>query len=316
MLELDGKALLKHSEKWGPSARTCVNLERGYWETEWYASKTQEAATMFVKTYNRTQELNAVDGLHILCSIRPHHHWDLAGRTMMTATVATKHFYQLITEAAAAANAHQRFQFYHMISHHPSFKTILPGYIFKQFLHTWLICKVASQEVHYCSHGHSSLMSNIFHAFKSFVIPQCQSVEIAGELSSLEKVEQHKMPLAWIPADQGLATVDAIVFTDTHIITLQATITSTYDTKPESFNVIKEKLPKRFKRKRSWHHVIITDNEDKAQHLRSQNLQGLVEKKISIHSTVLNISELQITSAEVRNMEEAKVACLFKLQKP
>ena len=52
MLELDGKALLKHSEKWGPSARTCVNLERGYWETEWYASKTQEAATMFVKTYN------------------------------------------------------------------------------------------------------------------------------------------------------------------------------------------------------------------------------------------------------------------------
>jgi len=78
--------------------------KRGYWETEWYASKTQEAATMFVKTYNQTQELNAVDGLHILCSIRPHHHWDLAGRTMMTATVATKHFYQLITEAAAAAN--------------------------------------------------------------------------------------------------------------------------------------------------------------------------------------------------------------------
>ena len=300
--------------KWGPSARTCVDLARGSWEAGSYASKVREAALRFVQDYNPTQELNAIDVPHTLFSIHPVDNENLVGRTTMSAKIATEHLFQFIAEACADADAHRRVQFFHMINNHPSFKTTA-GYIFERFFHTWLVCKGTSQALELHCHSNDSLISNMFRP--SLIIPRCREVVIAGGLSSLKNVgdSKHEMPLGWIPSHQGLAAVDAIIFTKWTIITLQATIAWTHSAKSTGFKAIKEKLPITFESERKWHHVFITDDEGKAQSLRRQNLSELRHWRddITIHSAVLEVRDLQITAKEMSNLEDRKVSTLASL---
>lgn len=88
--------------------------------------------------------------------------------------------------------------------------------------------------------------------------------------------------------------VDAIVCSGTCIITIQVTMSETHPLNPRVFKLIKASLPKRFRKRRRWCHVFITDEEEKAKRLQTKSYQGLenIGFFISIYSSVLNVQAL------------------------
>jgi len=69
---------------------------------------------------------------------------------------------------------------------------------------------------------------------------------------------------------------------------------------------MKNNLPSQFRANREWIHVFVIDNKDKAIRLRSRQFKGLAEKDICVYSAVLDIHQVDLSTEDLRRVEEAK----------
>jgi hypothetical protein len=257
VLSLDIENLRRSYENWGPSARTCVSLSRDPIGEDAHEGVVTEAARCFFDPDPIKVKFDPVNNPHVLFSIRPKSR-DEEGRRTPIADVATDRIQKILSYAAAAAQAQERINFYHMISTQPMFKTFT-GQMFKRFVLSWLACR-SDVDPLYCS---PALPDS-----PVIEIPACgkERTTIFGSQTALKKTEVDglKHPLCLLPTSQALTAVDAIIFTKEFIITVQVTIASEHSAKNEGFVAIEEAIPSCIQRNRKWCHVFITDNATKA----------------------------------------------------
>lgn len=135
VLGLDGEALAEHSRQWGPSARICVDLQRDPLMFPSLVSKPRTAAAAFVDNFGRIDELEVMTFSDILFAIRPKGP-NMPHRLNGIVAVATDYLNQVLTEATAAANPHQRVKFYKMMTIRPGFES--PAlYMLRSFFYAW-----------------------------------------------------------------------------------------------------------------------------------------------------------------------------------
>jgi len=98
------------------------------------------------------------------------------------------------------------------------------------------------------------------------------------------------------------------VCTDSHIITIQVTVASTYSTNKDGFRLVKRGLPATFRKNRKWYHLFITE-DDTAAALQCTRSKVFDSMYIQIYTAFLDISELVFTSRDLKRAEGPKV-CL------
>jgi hypothetical protein len=203
------------------------------------------------------------------------------GRTVTMATIATNHIGRFIIEAAAAADARRQVEFYLLMSKHSRFKSPA-GYMLKKLFYAWF-------------HGLSKLQDlpcsaapSVTSGIQAISVPK--KVITIGGWNFTESVTDDEIPFGWIPPSQAFPTVDAVVCTDQHIITIQVTISPNHDTKLGGFEDLEKNIPEEFRRNRTWYHVFVTDVSN-AESLQNQKPEGLAKKQTSVYSAILDISE-------------------------
>ncbi|KAH9026175.1 hypothetical protein EDB85DRAFT_1893491 [Lactarius pseudohatsudake] len=283
---LDASALLRNYEKWGPSARTCVQLARDPAKGRYHAIVVNNAADAFVERPPPRTTFDAIEVFHVLFSVRPEVEEDRGGGRVPVAVMATEHIKRIISCAAAGAVARKRIEFYRIISTQPSFK-VSAGKMFEGFVLSWLYAG-----------------SNL-----NLEIPACgeeQTTFFDGK-NSLEKVNRDKLPLCLLPTSKDFPTADAIIITDEFIITIQVITFGRHSAKGSDLADIKKLIPPSLGRDK-WCHVFITDNDSslRAISLRNQTLPEL-PKDILVYSGVFNIGWSGVTRKHMESFNEKRV---------
>jgi hypothetical protein len=201
--------------------------------------------------------------------------------------------------------------FYSQASSHPFFRSTF-GYIFEKFFYVWLSSTTDNELL--CTQAPASSQSRSAPPAK----PKSRSAK--SRSTAHEQVEQlrlqpvgwakvnvhggdsgangyksanrHKTPFAWIPASRSDATFDAVICTDTRIITIQVTVAAKHSVNTKGFETLERLLPKKFQKARKWCHVFVTNHPNTALQLRKMTYTvgertGL---DFSIHTAVLDIS--------------------------
>jgi hypothetical protein len=262
--------------------------------------KTVEtAAHNFVRDpVNYERNFDPTGASHVLFSLRPEDKTE-AGRMIFNAYIATDRIRNIISYAAAEAEAHERIYFYRTIERQPTFRTSA-GKIFERFVLSWLTSgpDVGTLDCTAAKSGESNIQ-----------IPACAEEQtfFFGSLTSLKGATVNGFPSCFLPAFQALAAVNAIIFTTNSIITVQVTISDSHSAEEKSFDDIKKNLPSSII-KDHWYHVFITDKEVKVRSLRHQTLSG-PPNNILLYSGVFDLGLSDITSAKMRVFNEKKVSC-------
>lgn len=241
---------------------------------------------------------SATQMLHKLFAISPEGK-DEEGRGILVADIATDQINAIVSFAVANATAQERTNFYNTMSKEPRLSVSL-GKIFERFVLTWLTSDDEAQLPCTSVDTHSPRLTISACEWKD-TQKTCGSLDDLRNLNTTEKT----LPFCFLPS----ASVDAIIFTDHSIITIQITNAQSHDTTETVFRDIKTKLPKNPKRDakpRTWCHVFITDHEQKARALRRQPLTGLSED-FHIYSAVFGIGQFQVKSEHMRRLDEARV---------
>jgi hypothetical protein len=186
---------------------------------------------------------------------------------------------------------------------------ISTGKMYEEFILSWLSSQdLASLPCTPAESGQPSLE-----------IPACGDQTIFSSATALKTTNVHKLPFCFLPASQTLPAIDAVVFTDRFIITIQVTISHRHTAKESGFTTIKQGLPtitaaarrtnKGGKKEKGpqWCHVFITDHEEKARSLRGQTLSEL-PRGIFVYSAVFNVGQFNVTSKRMRRLEEDRVS--------
>jgi len=124
----------------------------------------------------------------------------------------------------------------------------------------------------------------------------------------LKRANDLQRPFGWLPISQLFAFADAIICTDQYIITVKVTVSSAIKVDRIGLDRIKKNLPSQFQANRTWIHVFVTDDEDKAIRLRIRQFKSLAEKDISVYSAVLDIHQIALNAEDLRRVEEAGVS--------
>jgi hypothetical protein len=301
VLNLNPNSLRRNYKKWGPSARTCVLLSRVPNREMRHERDVSSAARAFV--LNPDSFLGAIQNAttmaHILFSVRPGDESE-DGRRTLVAEIATDHIKEIISYAAADALARKRIEFYQKMSNQPMFKSSA-GQMFERFVLSWL-----------ASHPSAVPLQCTPSTFRTTPeIPACgeERTVFFGSLTALKKkvkVVNDALPWCFLPTSQTPDAVDAIVFTNKFIITVQVTIAEVHSTNRKCFDDIEESI-RGIRNKRKWCHVFITDDNCKARSLRGQTLSDL-PKSIFVYSAVFDVGRLDITRVHVESFDEKKVS--------
>lgn len=297
MLGLNGEALQRHSEMWGPSAHVCIALERNSAFVQDLTLDVQGAATTFVQNFIPGNQLNAIMVSHKLFAIRP----EDEERYRMVAEIATKHIEGYIMDATIAADSCRRHDFFTLMSRHPYFKSSA-GYMFEKFFFAWFIgCPKPPVKLH-CTPSQDRMMG-------FWIVPPLKTKFISG-VSSLKHTKEDLDSFGWVPISQAFPAANAIACTKKLLLTIQVTISPQHSTKLKGFEDIQRNFPKQFLACRTWHHLFVTDNEDNAQSLRDKTYQELLELPYPIHvySAVLDVSKLGVRSDPFTLTEEKWVS--------
>ena len=306
MLGLDGEALVKHSSQWGPSARICVDLQRDPSMALSLISRARTAAAAFVDNFKQIDEPQATTLLDILFVVHP----ELPFRPVGIVSVATDYLNQVLTEATAAADPHQRIKFYKMLSIRLGFESSA-FYILQSFFYTWFFNYWKSPKLQ-CSAAPGTSPPEFS------ILPTCDNVYQITKILSLKSANDLQTPFGWLPILESFTFADAIICTDKYIITIKVTGSSTIKIDRIGFNRMKNNLPSQFLANRKWIHVFVTDDEDKAIRLQIQQFKFLTEKDIAIYHTVLDIHQVDLSMEDLRRAKEARVSnhqplCLMPL---
>ena len=190
-------------------------------------------------------------------------------------------------EAIIRIDAAKQVSFYTEASGHPYFRSA-SGHVFEKFFYLWLSSD-PDNEIS-CTAWPGSAQptgttrsSNAKSTDRDPVelrrlrpVGLGKAIVLGGEAGATgyKSANEHQTPLGWIPASRSDATFDAIICTDTHIITIQVIIAAKYDLKEKGFESLIKNLPSEFQKDRSWCHVFVTDRNDAAAKLGGKNTSG------------------------------------------
>ncbi|KAH9000046.1 hypothetical protein EDB92DRAFT_2079954 [Lactarius akahatsu] len=306
VLNLDISNIQRLYRKWGPSARTCLDLLQFDAEAEHEHSVTS-AARRFVENPSKIVNFDEANVSHRLFSIRPKGQ-DRTGRRIQIVEIATDHIKEIISYAAADANAQDQIKFFQMISTYPSFRGPA-GKMFEGFVLSWLYARPNAEPLRCFATNQADLE-----------IPACgrEKTTFFDRKSGLrlKDVNGHKPPFCFLPNAQNFPTADAIVITHDFIITIQVTVSNEHGANVDGFEEIKKLIPaslqknpsqkknKRMKDK-PWRHVFITHSDNRAEFLRNQNLPGLPDG-VLVYSGVFDILRSGVTRKHVEAFNEKK----------
>jgi hypothetical protein len=301
--ELDVQQMINYYNKWGPSARTCLRLAWGTISERELKGIVDILAKKFAENPRAvTMESESEEGSHWLFASLPTN----AERDASVLRVATPHLRGFVVEAIASIDAARQVAFYSEASGHPYFRSAF-GYVFKKFFYIWLSSD-PKNEISCTARPGSAVPTRTTRSSKGKSTAR-DPVELrhlrpvgldkvivhggdAGE-KCYKSANEHQTPFAWIPASRSDASFDAVICTDTHIITIQVTVAAKHDIKDKGLESLTNNLPPGFQKDRSWCHVFVTDRNDAAAKLGGKNYPVPDKMKILIHTAVLNISHFQ-----------------------
>ncbi|KAH9038961.1 hypothetical protein EDB85DRAFT_1887706 [Lactarius pseudohatsudake] len=222
---------------------------------------------------------------------------DEAGRRIQFVDLASDRIKTIVSYATANTRAQKRIKFYETISTQPGFEASA-GQIFKGLVLSWLHTRPDLRPLH-CSPA--------VHGLRDLQILPCREKQTSyfGSLTALNEVKVDKLFLS--PTSQTLAAVDAIVFTDKFIITVQVAVSGKPSTKGSDFAWadIKKSIPRDIREDRDWRHMYITDSVNKVQSLRNQTSSDL-PKDIRVYYEVFNVGRLDIGHDHLEVFDENK----------
>ncbi|KAH8995601.1 hypothetical protein EDB92DRAFT_2084426 [Lactarius akahatsu] len=281
--EVDVSDLQRIYRKWGPSARTCLQLLQDG-EERLHERMVTKTAGDFVTDPLPITKYNESKVSHLLFSIRPENQSRI-GRKAQVPEMATDHIKAIISYAAADAEARDQINFFEKISTHPDFK-VPAGKMFEGFVLSWLYARQNVEPLSCFATGQAVLE-----------IPACGKKQTTFFGSKATLTEGNQPPFCLLPTAQNFATADAIVITDEFVITIQVTVSDKHDAKKRGFDKIKELIPTPLKRDK-WRHVFITDSDKKAVSLRNQFLPDLPQNAL-VYSGVFDILWSGVTREHV-----------------
>jgi hypothetical protein len=226
---------------------------------------------------------------HVLFTLIPNDE-----RSGFTLRITTPHLCDLVRDAIVRHDAAHRAWFYRQASDLPQFQGTL-GFIFEKYFLAWIHSEQAAPIP--CTAKSSRFGTPAADLTLRPLGPKNLSV-FSGD-SEFAKAKDSDTPFGWLPATRTFPSFDAIICTETSIITIQATVSSKHSMSPKGFRRLKEYLPKRFERARTWRHVFLTDLEKNAPSLRAQYHKVADRKNISIYSAVLDVSKFNFSSEDL-----------------
>ncbi|KAI0293027.1 hypothetical protein B0F90DRAFT_189955 [Multifurca ochricompacta] len=251
-----------HWEKWGPSARIMMTLMKNPELISQHTERVKDAVVDFVHNFSDyVTNVNPKEVYHTLFTIRPKG-LSLSYRPTPIGRIETSYLNGILIEAIAAKDKQEQLNFYHLVSNHPRFKGSA-GYILEMVVLSRFCVGSGSKELT-CTPARSRS--------PKLTIPVCQGWCMLSykEEHKLGYLNSLKQPFCVIPASKTFAAVDATIFTDNRIITIQVTVASEHSVKERGFRQIANSLPKKFRELRKWCHVFITD--------RAKNAESLLRK--------------------------------------
>ncbi|KAH9029198.1 hypothetical protein EDB84DRAFT_248948 [Lactarius hengduanensis] len=259
-----------------------------------------DAATDFVSRLAATTTgYNAIKVSHILFSVRPESKTP-AGRMIPVADAATERIEAIISYAVATAHASERIAFYSTLSRHSWFKAFA-GHMFEKFVLTWLSSDHCGMDPLLCTPANIRLRRSPF-----LQIPTCREEQTIyfSRWSDLRGTKVDQLPFCLLPRPQSRTLVDAVVITNTFIITVQVAISPWRRVRQGRFAEIEANLPTitNGRKKRRWCHVFITDDESTACWLRAQTLSDL-PSHFCVYSAVFGVDRPGITSERMRKLD-------------
>ncbi|KAI0250344.1 hypothetical protein BJV78DRAFT_1283292 [Lactifluus subvellereus] len=273
---------------WGHSARTCVTLTRDPLQISSRIDLATRAAQKFVEkpdSFIDESQTRLHTDSHVLLTIRPRD----PQRNSVVGDIETSFLRNLVDTAIKELDAAKQVNFFHTISKHPSLGASV-GYVFEKFVYAWFFAPPKLEELP-CTPRSPGLLRPLH------TIPVCKEVMVFSGMSTFESASKHKTPFCWLPTSQVFPVTDAIICTNTHIITIQSTVSSHHDLNVEQFKKIQAAFLKSFQHNRQWCHVFITNEEDKAKALREQVFRGL-PNGVDIYSAVLGMDKFRLTAAK------------------
>ncbi len=263
-----------------------------------YEEAIKNAARRFVRNYYTIEE--SFDVISILFSIQPKAK-TVGERRIQIVDMATDQIRTIISYAAADAHTQERIKFYHTISKQPGFKASA-GTMFKRFFLSWLTSNPhLNVEPLHCSPA-IACQSDL-------QIPVCgeEQTNIFSSLTALRNINVDKLPLCLLPASQNFTAIDAIIFTNQLIITVQVTISKKHNVKKGGLTNIERSISPEIRKDRKWCHAFITDNEGKTVSLCHQTLNNLPQNTC-IYSGVFDVSQSGITHEHMKALDKSKVS--------
>jgi hypothetical protein len=263
------------------------------------------AASEFVEEPDNIEDkLDPKSVGHVLFSLRPKDETK-AGRMIFNVYMATNRIKDIILYAAVGAKAQERIKFYRAIVKQPTFRKSA-GQMFERLFLSWLASApdVGITLQVYCATAKSGQPSNL-------QIPACKEERTVffDSLTALKGATVDGFPSCFLPSFPTLAAVNAIIFTNNSLITVQVTISDRHSAEKSDLDDINKSLPSGII-KDPWYHVIITDNDMNAWSLRRQTMNGLPEGPV-FYSGVFDLSRSDITLAEMKAFDEKKVVSGF-----
>ncbi|KAI0297785.1 hypothetical protein B0F90DRAFT_869221 [Multifurca ochricompacta] len=258
LLNISVETLKNNYDKWGPSARTLIRIIRTPSFLGGHEAYVKEIAKDFVKVLDgHTNLIDAMGACHRLIAIHPSG-TSLGKRGIPIGEIATEHLNNLVLDARGGRTVEKQLDFYNLISSHKHFRGSA-GFMFEMFVFTWL----SSQEH---PNGEGLDCTAVDSNSPSLTIPVCGGW--SPFTSNPEDLGDHETPFCLKPDAKTFPTIDVIICTNDHLITVQATISGTHSANPEGFNLVFNGLPAKFRNNRTWCHVFVTDKEESAQMLQ------------------------------------------------
>ncbi|KAI0297780.1 hypothetical protein B0F90DRAFT_868504 [Multifurca ochricompacta] len=223
MLNLSVEDLKNHYEKWGPSARTLINVTRNSRYLVTHESLLQGIVSEFVKDFDgHTKDLDAMRVCHRLVTIRPKF-LDPEKRGASIGEIPTEYLNNLVLDAIGGRTAEKQLEFFNLINNHASFRGSA-GFMFEMFVFAWL----SSQEH---PNGEGLDCTPVDSDSPSLTIPVCGGW--SPFTSNPEDLGDHETPFCLKPDAKTFPTIDVIICTNDHLITVQATISGTHSANPK-----------------------------------------------------------------------------------
>ena len=295
---LDVERFLENYDEWGPSTRTCLGLARGTITEDELEDKVAKVAKKFAENPRAIfMEEDSEDGSHWLFTSVP----SGGRRDVPVLQVATPNLKEFVMEAISRTNATQQVSFYAEASSYPFFRSEF-GYIFENYFYRWLASDPYNKIP--CTAWPRSTVST--EATRSTAHEQDQQVELHrlqpvgldkvivhggdADARGYKSANEYRTPFSWIPASRLDAAFDAVICTDTNIITIQVTNAAEQSIKEKGIQSLVKNLPNEYRKARSWCHVFVTDYHDNATKLGKAKYPIADKMNISIHTAVLDIS--------------------------